>query len=844
MKKLILPISVCLILLISLAAPALGAGGGPAAPERSEPLNGGNGVSLLEAGLALPAPVEVRYDPNPIPVHVDAPERGLTPEGMLAPQSASFVIRYTENATNALSDSCGSFPAAAKPAMEAAVAIWANLLNSSVPIRVEVCFASLPAYVLGHSATLMFYRDFSGAAVAGTWYPIALGNALHGSDLNTSYDDISIAYATDYESDFYFGTDGHPGSGQIDFESVILHEIGHGLGFAGSMRGDSASHTARWGLSSPAYPVAYDRFTVNNANNLLISSYAGYTWLSGLYTDLTSGNVYFTGANAKAANGGNRVPLYAPATWASGSSYAHLAESFNGTVNAMMTYSIGDGESIHAPGPVTMGVLKDVGWSTNVVTVATPTGLVVTPASSTQINLSWTDNGAGETGFKIERSVGDTSHWDVLTTTATPDTTYSDTTVTPGTRNYYRISAVYPGPQYSSASSVQNTITPLNLPGGLTVTATSTSQVALAWTDSNPTETGYKIERSPNGTGSWTAVTTTAANVQAYTNTGLTEGTKYFYRVWAANSLGTAANSPYATGNATTPLVAPTGLTATVISTSQVNLAWAQTSTHETGYAVNRGPSASGPWTLIYTATANAVTYNDTAAVEGSAYYYSVTAVNTVPAASLPAVTAAAAIVPLLPPGGVGAAMGPVGQVIVSWTDASAHESGYRVERSATGGAPWTNATPDLLPAGAASFNDTGMPELSSVTYRVTAVNAATSAQSAPVTSGAVTTPLAAPAAVMAAPLLAGGQIQIQWTDASTHETGYELEYATSSGGPWTALTITAANVHSFLWVQPVNDTYFFRIRTIDATPAHASAYILTSAVLDTNWVFVAAVRK
>jgi uncharacterized repeat protein (TIGR02543 family) len=81
-----------------------------------------------------------------------------------------------------------------------------------------------------------------------------------------------------------------------------------------------------------------------------------------LASQLTSGSVYFDGPHANAANGGSRVRLYAPGTWAPGSSYSHLDDDFNGTVNAMMTYSVDYGESIHDPGLVTMGILHDNGW--------------------------------------------------------------------------------------------------------------------------------------------------------------------------------------------------------------------------------------------------------------------------------------------------------------------------------------------------------------------------------------------------------------------------------------------------------------------------------------------------
>ena len=79
---------------------------------------------------------------------------------------------------------------------------------------------------------------------------------------------------------------------------------------------------------------------------------------------MTGNSLYFDGPNANAGNGGNRVKIYAPSPWAPGSSYSHLDYStFTGTANRMMVYAISSASSMHNPGPVTMGVLADLGWS-------------------------------------------------------------------------------------------------------------------------------------------------------------------------------------------------------------------------------------------------------------------------------------------------------------------------------------------------------------------------------------------------------------------------------------------------------------------------------------------------
>jgi len=108
----------------------------------------------------------------------------------------------------------------------------------------------------------------------------------------------------------------------------------------------------------------YDRFAVNGSGQYLISDFVNNS--PELAAQLTSGNIYFNGPNAMKANGNANVKLYAPGTFSAGSSYSHLDEIFNGTPNALMTYSIGSGESIHNPGSVTLCMFKDMGWTVTV----------------------------------------------------------------------------------------------------------------------------------------------------------------------------------------------------------------------------------------------------------------------------------------------------------------------------------------------------------------------------------------------------------------------------------------------------------------------------------------------
>ncbi len=258
--------------------------------------------------------------------------------------------------------------AEAQSAFEYAANIWESLITSPVPIVVDAQFGPLGPGILGGAGAVSLYRDFPNAPQSNTWFSVATANKLANTDLNPSAADIQATFSSAYPN-WYFGTGSTTPADKINFSSVVLHELGHGLGFFGSMRVDNGfgnvECTGIAGIGCYSYggfPTIYDRYTENSAGAALLAFSNNSTALA---SQLTSNSVFFDGPGANFANGGSRVPLYAPSTWKQGSSYSHLAESFNSTSNAVMTYSISKGETIYNPGPVTLCMFDDMGWSVN-----------------------------------------------------------------------------------------------------------------------------------------------------------------------------------------------------------------------------------------------------------------------------------------------------------------------------------------------------------------------------------------------------------------------------------------------------------------------------------------------
>jgi len=346
-------------------------------PQRSDPIESQRRSSQsTQAQVAAPDSM-----PGRVPIVLYA-GKGVAPfriaprpsSALHRAQHATFIINYIPAGTqNELGDDCLSWPAGSQAAFQYAVDLWGALLSSSLPIEIDACWASLGEGVLGHSRTDNFYRNFTGAPQSNTWYSVALANALSGTDQNGNTAEMHIAYS-DNGISWYFGTDGNPSMGQYDFVSVVLHEIAHGLNFAGSMWVDTPGYIGCgsvglgcWGLESspPYYPVIYDRFAEDgNAVSLLnTGTYPNPSLALGNALRGQVSGVYFNGTNAKAANGSSRVKLYAPSTWQPGSSYAHLDyDTFKNTANALMLWAIDDGTAIHDPGPITCGIFRDLGW--------------------------------------------------------------------------------------------------------------------------------------------------------------------------------------------------------------------------------------------------------------------------------------------------------------------------------------------------------------------------------------------------------------------------------------------------------------------------------------------------
>ncbi|MFQ3242977.1 MAG: hypothetical protein ACI9JZ_002683, partial [Lentimonas sp.] len=164
-------------------------------------------------------------------------------------RAAEFIFINNDGPGEGLNDTTAATPVGGNPgttlgAQRLAILnhvgdIWGSFLVSDVAIVVNVGFDALGTNVLAGASAISQQADFLNAPESNTWYPIALANALAGSDLEPGVGDINIT--ANSNGDFYYGLDSASPRGTANFVDVLLHEVGHGLGFASFINGQTGN---------------------------------------------------------------------------------------------------------------------------------------------------------------------------------------------------------------------------------------------------------------------------------------------------------------------------------------------------------------------------------------------------------------------------------------------------------------------------------------------------------------------------------------------------------------------------------------------------------------------------
>ncbi len=187
------------------------------------------------------------------------------------------------------------------------------------------------------------------------------------------------------------------------------------------------------------------------------------------------------------------------------------------------------------------------------VDAAAPTDLNAATASTSQVNLTWTDHASNETGFRIDYTTSFSFASGVTTILLnTPNAaSYNVTGLTAATQYYLRVRAILSGGGETANSNIAAATTRATAPTGLSAAAVSSNQIDLTWTAPPGIVSGYNLYRgtTAGGQGS-TPINSSPITSTSYSDTGLPPNSPFFYKVAAVNAGGTGAVSNEA--NATT----------------------------------------------------------------------------------------------------------------------------------------------------------------------------------------------------------------------------------------------------------------------------------------------------
>ena len=258
---------------------------------------------------------------------------------------------YLEKKSNFLVN-FNTVPASAREAVQAAVDTWAANFASTVPVSVNVTWSKASSEgILAAASSKNNYANFTGAPDKTLYYASALANALAGKDLDPANPEIEITITSD--APWYLGVDGKCPPRSYDLQSVILHEMAHGLGFISGNYYDELS-----GLGRILQPTPFDAYAQLPDGRRLADMPN-----SSLETGkaLTS-TLMWSGENGIKANNGVKPLLYTPSNYEPGSSVSHLDEktfSQSGD-NATMTPNLDSGEVFHLPGSLLLAMFEDM----------------------------------------------------------------------------------------------------------------------------------------------------------------------------------------------------------------------------------------------------------------------------------------------------------------------------------------------------------------------------------------------------------------------------------------------------------------------------------------------------
>jgi fibronectin type 3 domain-containing protein len=476
-----------------------------------------------------------------------------------------------------------------------------------------------PTGFTGASSSFTFNNYGSGTEITSAGR-LRLTNATNGLSRSAFFD-------TPQNIAFFTTTFQYTKNGSADGMTFVIQRDPRGL----TAIGEGGGLLAYGATNNPV-----NKITPSFA--LAINIYSG----NPLGTEfLTNGIVDYSYTQTNIDTSLNNTPITVVMTYGAGSLTAQFTQgtntetkSFNVNLPALLGQNTAYVGFTGATGGAN-AVQEIVNWTFD---QGTPPAMPTNPqaavtgytASSTQAvplgaHVTW-NAAPGASSYKIERKLGAGGMYTQIGTPAS--TSFDDTGLATQSTYYYRVRATNAAGDSAYSSEVSITTPALApTPTNGQVTSTTTTSIAMQWTDNANNEDGFKVYRAVGGGNTFVFVialpadTNPAPSIATWTDTGLTAGTQYDYHIQAFNLAGYSDFTGVSTATTT---LAPTSLIATA-SVSSIGLSWTAPTGAAT-YNIYRAASAGGPFTQIATGIVPTI-YTDPSPQIGTSYYQ-VTAVD------------------------------------------------------------------------------------------------------------------------------------------------------------------------------------------------------------------------
>ena len=649
-----------------------------------------------------------------------------------------------------------------------------------------------------------------------------------------------------------------------------------------SATGISASQINLTWTASPTSGVTYTVFFGTSAGSIGTVLASGVSSTNYPATNLNSNATYYFTVEAVSANGNSPLsntasaatlaiaPPAAPSalsataisssqinlSWAA-SSTSGVTYTVYSSANAIVTGVTGTSYSVTGLNAsttysYTVVAISSAGSSTasNPASATTqtatpptaPSSLSASATSSSQINLSWVASSTSGVTYTVYSSAN-------AIATGLTATSYSVTGLNASTTYSYTVVAVSSAgastaSNLASATTLAATVVTPAAPFGLSASPASASQINLNWQPSTTSGVTYAVYMG-TASGATTTLVASGLTGQNTAVSGLLDNSTYYFTVKAVTSGGVssaASNQATATTQAL-PATAPTGLSASTISATQINLSWTAVTNTGATYAVYYGTSSGAENTLLATAISG-TTYSATGLSASTTYYFIVRS-NSAGGTSSPSSQASATtqsvavpVVPVTPttpttptvptaPSGLVATAVSSTQINMSWSPSSTASVTYTV---------YSGSTAIASGLGATSYSVTGLTASTAYSFSVIAVSSAGSS-AASNSAGATTQAAPAPSAPsgLSATATSSSQINLGWTASSTAGVTYSLYSGLASGAESNLVASGITSTSYSATGLNASTAYYFIVKAVASGTAGASSTASNQATATTQ---------